>query len=322
MNAATETGDAIAVPATPPHPARPFYWSVRRELWENRALTIAPAVAVGVIVLGVIVALIGAAEHVPHAVRALGEMPADRQHGLVSGLYFGIAMIVMAVSLFTVSFYVLDALISGRRDRSILFWKSMPVSDTTAVVSKLFTAMFVAPLIAFVCTVAAQLVLLVVGTVTTLIGGGNALTIWSNLQLVQIVIATFYLLLTGSLWFAPVTAWLLLVSAWAKRGAILWALLPPLAVMAFEKIGLGTNYVARLLEYRLQDGFKTALVSGRMETGLVVQKVEVSAHFPDNVLQILDPVGFLSNPWMWVGLVVAAAFTAAAIWLRRYREPL
>jgi hypothetical protein len=48
----------------------------------------------------------------------------------------------------------------------------------------------------------------------------------------------------------------------------------------------------------------------------------VTVDMPHRVFDALDPGGFLANPWLWLGLVVAAGFVAAAIWMRRYREPL
>ena len=319
MNAAIETSESFVAPSTAPHPVRPFYWSVKRELWENRSLWIAPLVAAGVLLLALIIALIANASHVSEGLQTLAVLPPEKQQMVVNGLYFGIGIVVTIVMNIAVFFYLLDALQGERKDRSVLFWKSMPVSDTTTVLGKVFTAVIVSPAMVLATVVATLIVLLVLATVVLLIGGVNPVNIWANPQLFQMLIASVYTLIAIELWYAPVTAWLLFVSSWAKRVAILWAVLTPVAVMLFERVAFSTQYVQDLIVYRLFSGLKTAFVAHspapRVSAGVTVE-------MPHRVWDVLDPVGFMTNPWMWVGLIVAAGFVAAAIWMRRYREPL
>ncbi|MGH8240526.1 MAG: ABC transporter permease, partial [Steroidobacteraceae bacterium] len=254
MNAATETAESFAAPATAPRPVRPFYWSVRRELWENRSLFIAPLVAGGI----AIVALILNAMHLREGMQMLAALDPDRQRAIVTGIYGGIAFLITWVMAITGFFYLLDALHGERKDRSVLFWKSMPVSDTTTVLSKLFTALAVAPAIVIAVTIVTQVVVLLLASVIIMIGGASPGPIWSNLQLFQLTIALVYGQIAVALWYAPVAAWVLFVSAWAKRVPILWAVLPPIAVMLFERVAIGTHYVQDMLGYRLRDGLKMA----------------------------------------------------------------
>jgi ABC-2 type transport system permease protein len=320
MNAITDTGETIAEPARERRGVQPFYWSLRRELWEHRSLLITPIVTVGVILAAF---LLAAAIDLPAQLRILGTLAPQRQHAIVSGILLLIAIAVTFVMSFAVFFYCLDALLSERRDRSILFWKSMPISDTTTVLSKLFTATLSSAAIAFVCIVAGQIALLLVATFAGLAGGAGIAPLWSNVQFLQILVATVYILLAFALWYAPVAAWLLLVSAWAKRSAILWAVSPPIALVVFERVAFRTHVVSDLLEYRLKHGFFSAFQGGFVIDGRgPTTEIHMGQGFPANVVEILNPLGFLSNPWLWVGLVVAAAFTASAIWLRRYREPI
>jgi len=319
MNAATETSESFVAPTTAPRPVRPFYWSVKRELWENRSLWIAPLVAAGVVLLALIIALIANASHVSEGLQTLAVLPPEKQQMVVNGLYVGIGIVVTIVMNIAVFFYLLDALQGERKDRSVLFWKSMPVSDTTTVLGKVFTAVVVSPAIVLATVVATMIVLVLLATVVLLIGGVNPLAIWANPQLFEMLIASVYTLIAIELWYAPVTAWLLFVSSWAKRVAILWAVLTPVGLMLFERVAFSTQYVQDLIVYRLFSGLKTAFVAHspapRVSEGVAVE-------MPHRVWDALDPVGFLTNPWMWVGLVVAAGFVAAAIWMRRYREPL
>ena len=316
MNAATETSESFAAPATAPRPVRPFYWSVRRELWENRSLMIAPLVAGGI----AIIALILNAMHLSQGMQALSVLDPEKQRMFVSGVNGGIAFLITLVMNITVFFYLLDALQGERKDRSVLFWKSLPVSDTTAVLGKVFTALVMSGAIVIAVTLATQIVVLLLATVILLIGGVSPGPIWNNLELFQLTVALIYGQIALGLWYAPVAAWLLLVSSWAKRVAILWAVLPPLAVMLFERVAIGTHYVSDMLAYRLRDGVMTAFIRRTHDTEIVVGGVNGVA--AGDVFDRLNPVGFFTNPWLWVGLVVAAAFVAAAIWMRRYREPL
>ena len=319
MNAATETSESFVAPTAAPRPVQPFYWSVRRELWENRSLWIAPLAAASVLLLALVISLIANASHVPEGLQALAALPPEKQQLVVNGPYVGIGIVVTIVMNIAVFFYLLDALQGERKDRSVLFWKSMPVSDTTTVLGKVFTAVVVSPVFVLATVIATMVVLLVLATVVLLVGGVNPVAIWANPQLFQMLVASVYALLAIELWYAPVTAWLLFVSSWAKRVAILWAVLTPVAVMLFERVAFSTTHVQDLLGYRLFSGLKTAFVAHSPAPEFVEG---VTVQMPHRVLDALDPVGFVSNPWMWAGLVVAAGFVAAAIWMRRYREPL
>jgi ABC-2 type transport system permease protein len=314
MNAATETSESFEAPATAPRPVRPFYWSVRRELWENRSLWIAPLVAGGI----AIVALFLNAMHLQEGLQMLSALNPERQRAIVNGVYGGIGFLITWVTAITVFFYLLDALQGERKDRSVLFWKSMPVSDTTTVLGKVFTALAVAPVIVIAVTIATQLVVLLLASVILMISGANPAPIWGNLQMVQLTLALIYGQIAVALWYAPVSGWVLFVSAWAKRVPILWAVLTPIALMLFERVAIGTHYVQDMLAYRLRDGLKV------MFTPRSTFAVEggVDPELPRRVFDVLDPIAFFTNPWLWVGLVVAAGFIAAAIWMRRYREPI
>ena len=171
-------------------------------------------------------------------------------------------------------------------------------------------------------TIATQVVVLLLASVILMIGGASPGPIWSNLQLFQLTVALVYGQIAVALWYAPVAAWVLFVSAWAKRVPILWAVLTPVAVMLFERVAIGTRYMQDLLGYRLRDGLKMAFAP-RSRSEFTLGDGGVNAtELPRRVFDALDPVGFFSNPWLWVGLVVAAGLIAAAIWMRRYREPI
>jgi len=111
-----------------------------------------------------------------------------------------------------------------------------------------------------------------------------------------------------ALWHAPLYAWLLLISGWARRTPLLWVVLPPMALGAFERHTIHTSLVASLVRHRL---------IGAMQVAFAAEGQEYICR-----LGQLDPLRFLITPGLWIGLIAAAAFLAAAARLRRNREPI
>jgi ABC-2 type transport system permease protein len=324
MNAVTQD---IVTPQPRTMPAsKPFQWLVRRELWENRALYLVPAIVCGVIVLAVLlgIARVGSVQvdgqELEEGLRLLTEGdPVVRR--VVVAVGFGIlAWLVSVSTAFVVWFYTLDSLHSERRDRSILFWKSLPVSDTETVLSKLFMASLGIGAIAFGFVFATHLLLSIVYTVYLLAHGVGAGVVWSRMALLEAPAAYIYVLLVQALWFAPVYGYLLLVSAWAKRMTFLWAVLPPALIALVERISFGTHHFLDMIAHRL--ALMTQSGAFRFDPTMLQRGGPEKMEFPANLFELMNPIGLFSNPYFWAGLVVAAGFVVGAIWLRRYREPL
>jgi ABC-2 type transport system permease protein len=221
--------------------------------------------------------------------------------------YDMVAMMLILTAFIVAAFYCLDALHGERRDRSILFWKSLPVSDRTSVLSKASIPMVVLPLIIFAVIVATQFIMLL-WTSVVLLPSGQAGTTWTRFNLFQQSLILLYGLIVLALWHAPIYGWLLLVSGWARRATILWAVLPLFAIGVLERIAFNTSIFAFALKYRLISGIEDAFAfkaDGRVES-----------------LTQLTPVHFLTSAGLWTGLGFAALFLAAAVRLRRYREPI
>ena len=288
---------------------RPFYWSVRREVWENRSIYIAPLAAAGVAMLGFFIGLFW----LPRGHMQGHENPAH--DFLMMVMPYGHTAWLLLIAAFVVGvFYSLDALYGERRDRSILFWKSLPVSDLTAVLSKASIPLVVLPALVFVIGVATNLVMLLISTTVLVLSGINPLTLWRELPLVQIELVLLYGVIVLALGQAPLFAGLLLISGWARRTAFLWAILPPLAICFIEKLVFHTMHFAHLLGYLVTGGATNAF-SFRTPSG-----APVDPHFIP--LAQITPGRFLSSPGLWIGLAFAAVFLAAAVRLRRYREPI
>jgi ABC-2 type transport system permease protein len=294
---------AQAVAPAPISSTRPMYWSVRRELWENRSIYIAPLVAAGLVLLASLLS----AGHLPERRRALLFLDAAHQRAAIERPYDVAAIVILVTALIVAVFYCLDALHGERRDRSILFWKSLPVSDLTTVLSKASIPLVVLPLFTFAIIVATQLVILVLTTVVLLTSGlGDAA--WIQPPWLQSSLVLLYGIVVLALWHAPIYGWLLLVSGWARRATFLWAVLSPLAVCIVERIAFGTSHFASLLKDRF--------------IGFAEEAFAFDAHGAIDSLAQLTPGRLLSTPGLWIGLALAVAFLAAAVRLRRYREPI
>ena len=294
-------------PATAParlSQVRLFYWSVRRELWENRSIYIAPLAIAALVLFGF---LLGTAH--PPRIHNLNTMDAAHRAQLQEIPYDVAALIILVVSLIVGVFYCLGALHGERRDRSILFWKSLPVSDLTAVLAKAAIPLAVLPAVAFGVILVTQLVMLLISTVALLGQGASLGPLWTQDPVLSNFWALPYGLVVLSLWYAPVYGWLLLVSAWARRTPILWALAPVIGLPLVEKLALGTSYVGDLLKRRLHGGFDEAFATP------AAGKMHIDFAQP-------EPLRFLSTPELGIGLAFAAAFIAGAVWLRRRGEPI
>jgi ABC-2 type transport system permease protein len=306
--------------ATAAHPARPFYWSVRRELWENRSLYLVPLIAAGVALIG----FLWASRHLPEKIRDAAALDPNVRHALLTASHDYVAALLIVVTTFTGVFYCLDALHGERRDRSILFWKSLPVSDVTTVLSKAFIPLVALPVIAFAVILATQLLMLLIGTLIVMSSGESPALLWAQASVFRNPWVLVYGLITLALWYAPLYGWLFVVSAWAQRAPILWAVLPPFVLAIIEKITFNTTYVAALLRSRLAGGFSHAFIVRTKESGAALG--DGGGHGAERMAQafsaIPDPAKFVSSPAVWIGVVVAVAFFALAVWLRRRRDPI
>src|SRR5213075_595333 len=187
-----------------------------------------------------------------------------------------VAAVLMGTTLLVAIFYCLDALYGERRDRSVLFWKSMPVSDWTAVLSKMAVPMVILPIVTFVLTIITQWIMLLAASAFLSMKGQSAASLWS-LPWLRMTSGMFYHLVTvHSLYYAPIFAWLLLVSAWAKRLPFLWAFLPLAAIGIIEKIVFNTVHFATMLGSR---------ISGGMEAQPA--KASIMMMWPSNALEFL-----------------------------------
>src|SRR5438046_7286871 len=220
---------------------RPLYWGVCRELWENRSIYIAPLSVAVVVLFGFMISTYG----MPERRRGVLLMDLAKQRALI-GEPYGVAAMMLILTVFVVGvFYCLGARYWERRDRSILFCKSLPVSDLTAVLSKASIPLVILPLVTFVIIVATHFVMLLWSSVV-LLTSGLAGTTWTRFNIVEQSLILLYSLVALALWHAPVYGWLLLVSGWARRATFLWAVLPLSGIACFRSLTCHYTHFVRM----------------------------------------------------------------------------
>ncbi|HEV2424582.1 MAG TPA: ABC transporter permease [Terriglobia bacterium] len=283
---------------------RPFYWSVRRELWENRSIYIAPLAVGAVFLFGF---LLSTVFRLPAIIRGLPMMAPAKQQAEILTPYDFAAGALMLTQMLVGLFYSLDALHGERRDRSILFWKSLPLSDATAVLSKAAVPVIIVPLLAGAATVVVYVAMFLLSSAVVAGSGLSVHPMWVQLPLFQLSLGIlFHLVVVHGLWHAPFYGWFMLVSGWARRAVILWASLPWLALIAFEKIVFNSSHVASLLINRLA-GDNMSMATGSMAMDLAAR---------------LGWARTLISPGLWLGLLVTAGFLFVAVRVRRSRGPI
>lgn len=286
-------------------------WLVRREFWENRAIWTIPAVIggfMGLIALFGRIDLMVIPEQVPSRVVGGGFM-------LAVGATF---MVIMSIYS---TWYLLDCLYADRKDRSVLFWKSMPISDTTTVMSKLATALIVIPAVYLAAADLTTLMMAFIISVRASASIGGAL--WNADLWLQLQALWLYVILTTALWYLPLAAYPLVVSAWAKRAVMLWSLLPPLALLLAERWFFGTHVIAGQIGERLVGYARLAFHDGRGDGSWVTTVVDNGViRMPANVWGFFNAGGFFSSPETWIGVAVGAALIVCAIQLRTRRTEI
>lgn len=296
---------------------------VRREVWEHRSIWVTPA-AVALVVTLLTIASFVAASGFGEAkdmaiILASNVSDAERSAALIAFLIGNTIVFLMAMWLLMI-FYSLDALNAERKDKSILFWRSLPITDAETVVSKLITAMILIPSVTFVAVAVSQLVNLILMSIwISFEGGSPGHLIWGSLPLFDTWLATLIVLLAIPVWISPLLGWFLFVSAWTKRSPFLTAFLPIAVLPILEYVVFRTSILGDAIVNRFS-----------MKT-MPLFDLDVFRFFDDHkfrsaveegvsLLALLDPGKFVISLDLWLGLVVCGLFMTAAIYVRRYRD--
>lgn len=298
-----------------------FAYLLKRELWEHRGFWIAPAILAGLMLVAYLSGLINVLTDSSDMDVFFSEIEGAKESKLgmlMAGVLYSTGSVFFLVLFFMVGFYLIDALYGERKDKSILFWKSMPVTDTSTVLSKLATGLLTGPALTFGVMVAFQLVVILLGAIWLLFVGGSP---WSLVFQPAAMFGAWGTMLAGvlsyGLWYMPFAGWLLLVSAWAKKWPHAWAVLPPVAIGLVETLVFDTTRFFEMLGMRLAGPIRDIDTQGEM-LQLRMFDGDFQVQGSNLTLELLGAM-FVSVE-MWIGLAIGGAFIGGAIWLRRYRD--
>lgn len=315
---------------------RTFLTLIRRELWEHRGGFVYTPLIVGAALVVVLLMSAGSAwfwqlkiegaEAMTEGALKLAEtqVPAEKLRAGVQGFLLGTGMVWQAVLFFMLFFYCIGALYDDRRDRSVLFWKSMPVSDLETVASKAVSALIVAPALALAGMGIGHLVLLVVaGLLVAAHGGspvalvwshGNPLPVWGSLLAAQAVNALFLL---------PLYGWLFMAGAFARGKAFMWAVLPPVILAVIESfVGFTANFSLSKIVFEFfarRVAAATQPISFTIELG-GGEKAFIGYDRTPYTSELQPVINRLLSEDLWIGVAIGLTFLAVAVWLRRYRD--
>ena len=304
---------------------------IRREYWENKgALRTTPIVIGGIYIALMLMSFFTTAQIDAELYttkdllrKVVTETTPEMRGVIMHQLLLGSSVLFTVAMSFVVFFYLLGSLYDDRKDRSILFWKSLPASDTLTIASKLLTAMVLAPLTFFLGLLATHVLMALIGSVMIWAVDGNPwelfLSTVNPFKAWGLIAASW---LANSIWALPLYGWLLLVSAFAPRVPLLFATLPPLLFSVLQTwieflrtFTLKNNVVGIIRDWF----FNTpAILTAEVDDGegRIALGVPLTSDF-DHAVTLANMLDRLFSVQMLGGLVVAAVFLAGALWLRR-----
>ena len=294
---------------------------LKREIWEHRSIYVTPAAIASIVTLGTLAALMfagGFAKELDLAIFGATNLAGDAERKVVlTGFFIGTSWLFLFAAGVLTIFYTLDSLYAERKDKSILFWRSLPITDAEAVLAKLAIALLVIPLGTIVAVIATHIVNLIVTSIWVSAKGGDAgLLIWGSVPLLDNWLAGLIVMLGTALWMSPFVGWFLFVSAYTKRSPLLMAFMPLVLIPLLEVIFLRSSMFAEAVFGR---GGVIPLFRGMdLKAFFDEDKLRVNEEFVSLLAQ-LDVMKFLTSVSMWTGVIVCGIFVTAAIYVRRYR---
>ena len=341
--------NTVATTHTPTSLSR-FAWLVKREYWEHRGGFFWTPFIIALVFLAITLMVMITADVTAHqhGVNLSGlnlgqlaeKMTAENTAKFAAGVDIGLlgmsAPIGIALT-FVVFFYLVGALYDDRRDRSVLFWKSLPLSDLDTVLSKVVAAVLVAPLLALAAIMLLNLAFLILASLYALLHGVNPLPLlWAPDHLIELWFRLLVLIPINALWALPTIGWLLLCSSFARSKPFLWAVLLPLLVgvvvswvnlmqqLALPSTWYWKNIAGRLLLSVIPAGWvgsgaRSASTFGISSVGDNINIGLGKFDFINSILSMDGLLGVLLSPELWIGAVAGAAMIAAAIYYREKR---
>ncbi len=299
-----------------------LYALLKREVWEHRSIYVTPLAIASIVTLGTLAMLLfagGFAKELDIAIFGATNIAGDAERqAALTGFFVGTSGVFLLAAMVLTVFYTLDSLYAERKDKSILFWRSMPVTDAEAVISKLTTAVVIIPLVTVAVVIATHLVNLTVTSIWVSAKGADAgHLIWGSVPLLDNWLAALIVTLASAIWMSPFVGWFLFVSAFTKRSPLLMAFMPLVLIPIIEFIFLRSSFFADAVFSR--KGMIPLFRGMDMEDFFDEDSLHISEEAV-SLLSRLDVIQFLTSPSMWGGVIVCALFVTAAIYMRRYRD--
>ncbi|NOY17366.1 MAG: hypothetical protein GXP23_10660 [Gammaproteobacteria bacterium] len=319
---------------------RSFTALLRRELWEHTSLKGIPLTLLAFVLVANIAFIfllassvgtlnISSGEEVRSLSSYIGfftQLKPAQQTAIINSTLITTGMIINSVLLIVMFFYLLDSLYGERKDRTILFWKSLPVSNKQTVLSKLAIAVIIIPVIIFITAALANFITLGLQSLAFYYNQYPVDLLWQETDLTDLSLFSIFLLIQQTIWYFPVMGWLLFCSVWCRKPPIIIAVLIPV-ILVFIDTGfmLGTGISEILLE-RLPLGIMSMQLGN--ESSLMAYNYSLSEQqLPGfnmsagiSVPSIDDILSFFMNIKVWMGLLIGFFFTGMAISLRRWRD--
>ncbi len=295
---------------------------IKREFWEHRSIWVTPVAIATVITLGTLTALMFAGEFADElnvVIFGAQNLAGDTERrALLTGFFVGLSPLFLLGLAILVIFYALDSLYAERKDKSILFWRSLPVTDAETVISKLLTALLLIPGVTVLALFATHLLnLIITGLWVSLKGGSASALIWGSVSLFDNWTAAFLVIYCMGIWMSPFLGWFLFVSAFTKRSPLLVAFMPLVLIPMLEGIFARSSHFAEAVWARgpMIPLFKSI----DLETFIDEQHARVNEEMI-NLLGHIDLGKFFTSIDTWFGLIICGLLTTAAIYVRRFRD--
>jgi ABC-2 type transport system permease protein len=323
------------------NPIKTFTWLVKREFWEYRgsffwAPLITAMVMIAISLMGLITAEVTAHQHgvslngfdIGKITSAMSADDIDKLHAALDVSLLGMCFPIGIVLFFVLFFYGVGTLYNDRADRSVLFWKSLPFSDTETVLAKVAAVAVLAPTLAVVGMIVLQLGFLILMTGYALFHGVSALALlWSPTHLITLWLHMIVRIPVNAVWALPSIGWLFMCSSFARSKPFLWAVMVPVVsgvivtwMNLMQSFSLASAWywkhiVARLLLSLVPGSWMWMDLSPASLAHLGNNPTEIS----DNILSLNALGAQLMSPDLWIGAAVGAAMVVAAIYFRRKR---
>lgn len=307
-------------------------WLIKREMWEHKGMLLWTPLAIAGVMAALMLTSLFAGKMTGmqidgHPVTSITIAGSARLRlvEMLSQVYVAAGIPILMLLGLLVFFYCLGALSDERRDRSLLFWKSLPVSDRTTVLSKVLLALVVAPLIALAIALALGLLMLVAACIVLQLHGTNLvgeLLMAPTLYLTPLRLLG--LLPVYILWALPTVGWLLMVSSMARSKVFLWAVGTPLItalllVWAEKALNLGIN--AHWFMLNIVNRILLGVMPGAWIPMSGAQLAIDPAHDTSVPVAIFKlSWATLGDPGVWLGAAAGIGMIAVAVWMRRRRD--